>query len=131
MLVRYAPDVEFETDPGEQTLGLGGTFRGHEGMIDWFSELAEVWGMELEPAYVLDLWDRVLCLGFFRPHALASGVELEQELAQLVTVREGLIARDQHFFAWEEGLRAAGLDPDAIAPPARGKAGQAASSALD
>jgi ketosteroid isomerase-like protein len=123
MLVRYAPDVEFEFDPGEQALGLSGTFRGHEEMAKALGELREAWGQfGLEPAYVLDLGDRVLALGFQHARGHASGVRLQQEVAQLVTVREGLVTRDVHFFTWEEGGRAAGLDPGAIPLPPRGKA---------
>jgi ketosteroid isomerase-like protein len=129
MLARYAPDVEFEFDPGEQTLGRSGTFRGHEAMARALAEqYFEGWGQfGLEPAYILDLGDRVLCLGFQHARGHASGVQLEQENAQLVTVREGLVTRDVHFFTWEEGLRAAGLDPDAIALPKRRQGGHAAS----
>jgi hypothetical protein len=93
------------------------------------NKIFEVWGSELEPAYVLDLGDRVLNLGFWHVHAHASDVPLQQELAQLVTVRDGLIICDQNFFSWEEGLRIAGLDPDAIALPSRAKTGQATASA--
>jgi hypothetical protein len=46
----------------------------------------------------------------------------------LVTLREGLAVRDVHFFTWEEGMRAAGLDPDAIALPSRGKPAGSATS---
>ena len=122
MLVRYAPDVEFEFDPGEQTLGLGGTYRGHEGMLEGLGVLIEDWGQyELEPACVVDLGDRVLALGFQHARGRASGVALEQEAAQLVTVQEGLVVHDIHFFTWEEGLRVAGLEPGAIALPTRGR----------
>ena len=118
MLVRYASEVELEFDPGEQTLGLSGTFRGHEAMVGALGELIEGWAQfELEPACILDLGDRVLALGFRHARGRASGVKLEQKIAQLVTLREGLVTRDVRFFTWEEGLRAAGLDPDAIALP--------------
>jgi hypothetical protein len=46
----------------------------------------------------------------------------------LVKVQDGLVTRDQNLFSWEEGLRAAGLEPDAIALLSRAKAGQAATS---
>jgi ketosteroid isomerase-like protein len=122
MLVRYGPDVEYEFNPGLQTLGLGGTFRGHEGMVEALDKLAEAWeSMELVPAYILDLGGHVLLLGFNRSRARASEVRLEAEFAQLVTVREGLAVHDQAFFSWEEGLLAAGLDPDAIALPFKPK----------
>jgi len=58
-------------------------------------------------------------LGVVRSHARASGVRLEQEFAQLVRTRAGLITFDQAFFSWDEGLRAAGLDPDAFALDSR------------
>jgi hypothetical protein len=114
---------------GMQTLGLAGSFRGHEGRTEALNKIFEVWGSELEPAYMLDLGDRVLNLGFWHTQARASGVQLDQEFAQLSTMRDGLVFRDQIFFSWEEGLRAAGLEPDAIALPVRGKTSQAASSA--
>jgi hypothetical protein len=117
MLVRYAPDVAFEFDPGQQALDLGGIFHGHQGILDGLGQLAEGLDMRFEPAYVLDLEDRGLVLGYFHAHAPASGVKLEGEIAQLITLREGLVARDQSWYAWEEGLRAAGLDPGAIALP--------------
>ena len=130
ILIRYAPDVIYEFDPGMQTLGLGGTYRGHEGMLEVLGKVAEAWeSWELELAYLLDLGDRVLSLGFNRSLARGSGVRLEEEYAQLVTGRDGLVAHHQAFFSWEEALRAAGLDSDAIALPARGKTGKAASSA--
>ena len=129
MLVRYAPEVEFEFDPGEQTLGLSGTFRGHEAMAVALGELVEGWSQfELEPAYILDLGDRFLSFGFQHARGGVSGIQLEQPVAQLVTAREGLVTRDVHFFTWEEGLRAAGVDPDAIALPSGGRAGQVARS---
>lgn len=116
-LLYFAADAEFEFPPGMQTLGLGDSFRGHEGRIEAIDKLFEVFGSELEPAYMLDLGDRVLTLGFVHAEGRASGVMLDQELGQLATLRDGLVKRDQTFFSWDEGLRAAGLDPDAITLP--------------
>jgi hypothetical protein len=69
------------------------------------------------PEFVLDLGDRGLYLGTFRLPGNISGLELEREWAQLATLRDGLVAHEQYFFGWDKGLRAAGLDPDAIALP--------------
>jgi hypothetical protein len=130
ILVRYAPDVEVEFFPGLQALDIGSTFRGHAGVVEGYGKLAEVWDtMELGPACFLDLGDRMLSFGHLRSHARASGVPLEQEIAILYTVPEGFVTHEQAFPSWEEGLRAAGLDSDAIALPSRAKTGQAASSA--
>jgi ketosteroid isomerase-like protein len=124
MLVRYAPDVKFEFAPGQQTLGLDGTFRGHAGMVAGIRQLEEAWdSIELDPAATVDLGERVVNLGFVRWHARSSGVELNAENAQLITVRDGLVSEHRAWFSWEEGLRAAGLDPDAIALPNRERRG--------
>jgi ketosteroid isomerase-like protein len=130
MLVRYAPTVELEPDPDFEALGIGGKSRGHEGVLKMIRAFQEEWRQwELLPAMVYDLGDRVLSLGTFRLSGTASGLELERQLAQLVTLRGGLVVRDQYWLAWDEGLGAAGLEPDAIALPLRGKAAQSASSA--
>jgi hypothetical protein len=125
----FASDTEFEFPPAMQALGIPASFRGHEGRIEVMNTVFEVWGSELEPVYVLDLGDRLLNLGLWHIRGRASGVPLDQELAQLVTLRAGLVIRDQNFNSWEEGLQAAGLDPGIIALPVRRRASQGASSA--
>ena len=130
MLVRIAPDVEVEFQPGLQTLDFAGTYHGHAGLVEGLSKLFEVLdALKAEPGYILDLGNRILNLVVIRTRARASGVLLEQKVAQLLTAREGLVAREQSFFSWEEGMRAAGLDPNAIALPSREKAAQTAGSA--
>jgi ketosteroid isomerase-like protein len=130
MLVRYAPDVQVRFDPNLEALGLGGTFSGHDGLLKIIATFGEAWERwELRPAVVLDMGDRFVGLGRFRLPGTASGLEFEREFAQVWTFRDGLVAHEQEFLAWDKGLRAAGLDPDAITLPSRGKAGQAASSA--
>ena len=100
--------------PAMQALGIPASFRGHEGRIEGMNKIFEVWGSELEPLYVLDLGDRLLNLGLWRITGRASGVPLDQDLAQLVTLRDGLVIRDQNFTSWDEGLRAAGLEPNEL-----------------
>jgi ketosteroid isomerase-like protein len=130
MLVFYAPDVELETDPEFEALGISGTFRGHDGMLTMIQAFDEAWERrEFQPELMLDLGDRVLLLSNVRLPGNVSGLELESEFAQLITPRGGLVAHQHDFLAWNRGLRAAGLDPDAIALPSRSKTGQVASSA--
>jgi ketosteroid isomerase-like protein len=114
----FAPDVESELPAAMQTLGLGGELHSTAAMEDALSEWRESWGgLEFEPAYILDLGDRLLNLGFIRARGQASGVQLDQELAQLATFRNGQAVRDQSWMLWEEGIRAAGLDPGGLALP--------------
>ena len=110
----FAPDTEFEFPPAMQALGMPAAFRGHEGRMEGMEAVFEVWGTELEPLYVVDLGERLLNLGLWHSRGRASGVPLDQELAQLATVRNGLVVRDQTFWSWEEGMRAAGLEQNAI-----------------
>jgi hypothetical protein len=121
-------DTQFEFPPAMQALGIPASFGGHEGRIEGMNNIFEVWGSELEPLYVVDLGDRVLNLGLWRIRGRGSGVPLDQELAQLVTFRDGLVIRDRNFMSWDEGLRAAGLEPDAISLPARGRTSPTLSS---
>jgi hypothetical protein len=123
--VFYAPDVETGLAVDPQALGLSAMPRGLAETEQALSEFDQSWASwELEPAYILDLGDRVLHLGFQHARGQASGVTFDGEFAQLLTLREGFVMREQAWFRWEEGLRAAGLDPDAIALPKRGRAGR-------
>jgi ketosteroid isomerase-like protein len=113
MFVRYSPEVVWEIPAEFQTLDFAERYHGHDGLIqglERFSEAFESW--EIRPARALDFGDRVLALGSFHGRARASGVEWEQGFSQLVTLERGLVVRDRFFYSWEQGLRAAGLDPE-------------------
>jgi ketosteroid isomerase-like protein len=130
LLVRYARDVQVRFDPDLEALGLGGTFRGHDGLLKIIETFGEAWERwELLPAVVLDMGNRLVGLGRFHLPGTASGLEFEREFAQVWTFRDGLVTHEQEFLAWDKGLRAAGLDLDAIALPSRGKGGHAGNSA--
>jgi hypothetical protein len=74
---------------------------------------------ELEPDVMLDLGEQFLLLGRLRVSGPESQIELGGSFAQLLTIAGGLIAREQDFRSWDEGLRAAGLDRSSIALPHR------------
>ena len=112
MLVRYSPEVVWEIPEEFQTLGFAPSYRGHRGVIEGleqFSEAFESW--QIRPSRAFDMGDQVLTLGRFRGKARTSGVVWEQEFSQLVTLARGVVVRDRFFYSWEQGLRAAGLDP--------------------
>lgn len=113
MFVRYSPVVIWEIPEEFQTLGFAESYHGHQGLVEGlerFSEAFESW--EIRPARAMDFGDRVLALGDFRGKARASGVEWQQKFSQLVTLDRGLVVRDRFFYSWEQGLRAAGLEPE-------------------
>jgi hypothetical protein len=51
-------------------------------------------------------------------HAQGSGIELETQVAQLLTLERGLVVRERDFLRWDDALRAAALDPAAFKLPA-------------
>jgi ketosteroid isomerase-like protein len=113
VFVRYSPEVVWEIPEEFQTLGFAPSYRGHEGLVEGLERFAEAFeSWEIRPARALDFGDRVLALGSFRGKARASGVEWQQPFSQLVTLRRGLVVRDRFFYSWEQGLRAAGLEPE-------------------
>lgn len=113
MFVRYSPDVVWEIPEEFQTLGFAPSYHGHDGLIEGLEQFAEAFdSWEIRPVRALDFGDRVLALGSFRGKARASGVEWEQPFSQLVTLSSGLVARDRFFYSWEQGLQAAGLEPE-------------------
>jgi hypothetical protein len=121
LLVRYAPGVQIRFDPDLAPLGMGGTFRGHDGVLKIIETFGEAWERwVLLPAVVLDLGDRFVGLGRLHLPGTASGLEFEREFAQVWTFRRGLVVHEQQFLAWDKGLRAAGLDPEAIPLPSAG-----------
>jgi hypothetical protein len=119
-IVRYAEDAELTFDPDLEAIGLAGPYHGRRGVVERERAFQSEWQeWNAEPLTVLDLDERLIVLGTVRLVGKASGLALEREVLQIVTGRDGVVVRDQIFFGWERGLRAAGLDPKDIALPAR------------
>jgi hypothetical protein len=115
MLVRYAPGVVFDADAGLQALGVPGSARGREEMAGVLAEILDVFDrFELAPTLVVDLGESLIVLGASRVHGRASGIELETQVAQLLTLERGLVVRERDFFRWQDAVRAAALDPAAL-----------------
>jgi ketosteroid isomerase-like protein len=86
-------------------------YEGHEGI----RELAASWGQNFEEYRVhvdrlVDLDDgRVLALLHQRGRIKDSGTQVEQPVAWITELRDGLIARVDVFFRWKPALEASGL----------------------
>ena len=75
-----------------------------EGIDETFEEL------RLEPQEWVDAGDRVATRLRHHGQGKGSGIEINQELYhQLVTFRDGRMARIEYFAEWSEALEAAGL----------------------
>jgi ketosteroid isomerase-like protein len=100
----WYPALEWSTE--------GRMYRGHDGMRQYYEDLAEVTeGGRAEFSEVRDLDDRVLVLGHLWIR-FADGPELDQELGCLFTWRNGKCVEARAWInptAHTEALEAAGL----------------------
>ena len=101
-----ADDVEWE--PATMAAVEGGSYRGIEGLRQFFDEWDKAWTKwEVEPAEVQDLGDRVLVLGHVQAEARGSGLPLDQQVGYLFRFRDGLLAWGATFFDHDSARAAA------------------------
>jgi ketosteroid isomerase-like protein len=103
------PAPEFEYLAAD-IAGISGHFRGAEGFLRFLEQFWE--GFEeahAEPEEFIEAGDSVLAVINFSGRGKQSGAEVNMEIFQLWTFRDGKITRGQGFFDREEALEAAGL----------------------
>jgi ketosteroid isomerase-like protein len=87
------PEVEVEIFTGRPDTA-GRVYRGHEGFVQNFSELMEVFeDLDLEPVETVDAGERVLVGVRVTGTGRASGVAVETMIYHVWTSREGLATR--------------------------------------
>jgi ketosteroid isomerase-like protein len=103
-----APEVEW-MPAGPATVERS-VYRGFEEVA---TGLATVWGtweeFRLHESEVRDLGDSVLWLGRVKMKGAASHVELDQEFASHVELRNGKVTAVRSFLGWQEAVEALGL----------------------
>ena len=106
----YHPDVVFVTPPRLVALGFDRLYRGPEARREFQRGWVAEWGeMRFEPDEMLDLGDRVLCLGRVKGSGVSSGAAFESDWECLFTVQAGRVTREEPFFDRTEAFEAAGL----------------------
>jgi|SRR3954447_4618715 len=97
-------DLEVEWSPME------GTFHGPEGVVSSLAEWLEPWDEHhIEAEEFMEAGDHVLAVIHLTGRVAGSGMEINQRLFQIYTVRDGRIARMAEFVTRAEALRAAGI----------------------
>ena len=102
-------------DPEVETVFYAGpdasTYRGHEGVRQWYREGLEAWDGwgRIEPDEIVDLGDRVLVTARWRVRGKGSGLEVESRQALLITLRDGLVTRIEFYEDEASARNAAGL----------------------
>ncbi len=111
-------DADFEFDWSNSMGPFVGTYRGHDGLARFWTELLDAWEefapeieevIECPPA-------RLITLDVVRARGKGSGIDMESRGAMLWTVQEGKIVRVKMFQTRQEALEAVGLPPDVFSP---------------
>ena len=108
----YDPEVVVDaSESSYQDLGIGGIYRGHEGLRSFFREYSEPWeSVEDNCEELIDAGEHVVSVGSSRARGRASGAEVESRPQYGVwTIREGKVVRVAWFRTREGALEAAGL----------------------
>jgi ketosteroid isomerase-like protein len=105
----YAPDIEWEDCSG--LWGDWGVARGHDGLRQawrrWFEIFGDVrWDFDGEP---IDAGNDVVATYRIHGRGRGSGVEVDQRLTLIWSVRDSKIARVRAYRERAEALEAAGL----------------------
>ena len=103
----YAPEVELvfhrEVPPE-----LAPSYRGREAAYDAYRQWIEPWeDLQREPVEVIDAGNRLLILQ--REVGRTSGIQLEERVATLFTLRGRRIVRQDEYGDWDQALEAIGF----------------------
>ena len=107
-LVELDPEIEWRTyivpGPG------GGTYRGHDGVRELWSEAKKIFGgFRNEPEEIFDAGDRVVAFVRVEGVGAKSGVAVQARIAHLYTFRGGKVLRVESFEDRDAALHAAGI----------------------
>ncbi len=104
----FDPEIEFELDPivsidRQIYYGIDGVMEFIEGLLQSFEEFRQM------PERFIDCGDRVMVFTRIEARGRSSGLDINEQWAHLLTLRDGKIVRLQQFRDRDEGLEAAGL----------------------
>jgi ketosteroid isomerase-like protein len=110
-LAELHPDVEWHPSIEPALEGKATTYNGHEGARRaWAEYRGEVFGrLTAQVEEIRDLGASVLVLGRFTVTGRTTHIELDTELGELVTFRDGKIATVHDYLSHRQALAAAGL----------------------
>ena len=87
-------DAEVEVHPALGAFLASTVYRGHDGVATWYEETYEPWAeLHAEPMRFIDAGESTVVVAALRARVPGGQVDVEAELAQVVTVRDGKIVR--------------------------------------
>jgi ketosteroid isomerase-like protein len=109
----FHPDVEYSRSAsggGSTVVGLSGTARGVEAMVKAGLEWLETFDrLRVQAERFIEVGDSVVVFVRHTGNAKASGLPIEGEFADVLTLREGRVIRFAQYRDRADALEAAGL----------------------
>jgi len=104
-------DAEVEVRPALSTFLASSVYRGHDGVAAWYAETYEPWAeMRAEPQRFIDAGERTVVVVGLYARVPGGEVDLDAEIAHVVTIRDGRIIKLDGYDAPEAALSAVGLE---------------------
>lgn len=110
-LTIFDPEIEWHTyivpGPG------GGTYHGHDGVRELWSDAQRIFGSFKNIAEeMFESGDRVVAFIRVEGVGVKSGIAVQARIAHVHTFRDGKVIRVESFEDRDEALRAAGIEPE-------------------
>ena len=103
-------DAEVEVRPALSAFLASTVYRGHEGVATLYEETYEPWAeLHAEPERFIDAGERTVVVAALRARVPGGQVDVEGEIAQVVTVRDGKIVRLDGYEEPEAAFAAVGV----------------------
>ena len=104
-------DAEVEVRPALSTFLASSVYRGHDGVAAWYAETYEPWAeMTAEPQRFVEAGERTVVVVGLHARVPGGGVDLDAEIAHVLTIRDGRIVKLDGYDTPEAALSAVGLD---------------------
>jgi ketosteroid isomerase-like protein len=107
VLEQMSPDFEWITPPDDPDPG---THAGHEGVVDFWDQWREIFGLlKFDIEELVDADDRVVAVVRRLGIGNLSRVQVQERVIQVFTFREGKAVRCEEFYDRDEALASVGL----------------------
>ena len=101
------PDIEWHTPREDPDWG---SYRGHDGLRSFWTRWIEAVGrLYFDVEEMIDAGEHVVVMSRRRGRGQGSGLEVEDEVIQVVTLRDGKGTCVREYYDREQALEAAGL----------------------
>jgi len=103
-------DAEVEVRPALGPMLSATVYYGHEGVAAWYTETYEPWAeLRAEPQRYVDAGERTVVVVELHARVAGGQVDVDAEIAHVVTVRGGRIARLEGYEDPDAALHAVGM----------------------